>query len=167
MTSANTLDYQVFDAGNLALQSGLTYRGAKLAYKTYGTLNATRSNAVVYCTPFGAHHTDIEFMVAPGAALDPTRYFIIVPNMFGNGLSSSPSNTPAPYDKSRYPHFTPHDNVAAQHKLLTDVFGITTLQLVYGWRRSTRRWSSVSACPAVLHVARRTTLCSSKVSRRR
>jgi len=133
MTSASTLDYQVFDAGNVALQSGLTYRGAKLAYKTYGNLNSARSNAVVYCTPFGAHHTDIEFMVAPGAALDPTKYFIIVPNMFGNGLSSSPSNTPAPYDKCRYPHFTPYDNVAVQHKLLTELFGITTLQLVYGW----------------------------------
>ena len=133
MTSASIPGYQIFEAGNVALQSGLTYRGAKLAYKTYGTLNAQRSNAIVYCTSYAAHHTDIEFMVAPGAALDPTKYFVIIPNMFGNGLSSSPSNTPAPYDKSRYPHFTAFDNVAVQHRLLTDFFGITTLQLVYGW----------------------------------
>ena len=132
MTSITT-DYQVFEAGNVALQSGLTYRSAKLAYKTYGTLNEQRNNAIVYCTSFSAHHTDIEFMIAPGAALDPTKYFIIIPNMFGNGLSSSPSNTPSPYDKSRYPHFTAHDNVAVQHQLVTQVFGISTLQLVYGW----------------------------------
>ena len=68
MTSASTPDYQVFDVGNMVLQSGLTYRGAKLAYKTYGALNAERSNAIVYCTPYSAHHTDIEYMVAPGAA---------------------------------------------------------------------------------------------------
>ena len=52
MTSASTLDYQVFEAGNLALQSGLTYRNAKLAYKTYGTLNAARSAAKNFLPPF-------------------------------------------------------------------------------------------------------------------
>ncbi len=133
MTQGDPADYCVFDAGNVALQSGLSYRSARLAYKTYGELNAARSNAIVYCTPFGAHHTDIEFMIAPGAALDPAKYFIIIPNMFGNGLSSSPSNTPPPFDKNRYPHFTAHDNVAVQQRLVTEVFGIQTLQLVYGW----------------------------------
>ncbi len=133
MTQGDLTDYRVFDAGNVALQSGLSYRATRLAYKTYGELNAARSNAIVYCTPFGAHHTDIEFMIAPGAALDPTKYFIIIPNMFGNGLSSSPSNTPPPFDKNRYPHFTAYDNVAVQQRLVTEVFGIQTLQLVYGW----------------------------------
>ena len=133
MTTTSQLDYRIFDAGNIALQSGLTYRGVQLAYKTYGNLNAQRSNAIVYCTPFGAHHTDIEFMIAPGAALDPTRYFIIIPNMFGNGLSSSPSNTPPPFDKNRYPNFTAYDNVAIQQRLVAEVFGIKRLQLVYGW----------------------------------
>ena len=42
-------------------------------------------------------------MIGPGMALDPSRYFIIIPNLFGNGLSSSPSNTPAPYDRARFP----------------------------------------------------------------
>lgn len=133
MTQGDLTDYRVFDAGNVALQSGLSYRATRLAYKTYGELDAARSNAIVYCTPFGAHHTDIEFMIAPGAALDPTKYFIIIPNMFGNGLSSSPSNTPPPFDKNRYPHFTAYDNVAVQQRLVTEVFGIQTLQLVYGW----------------------------------
>lgn len=126
-------DYPIFEAGDVTLQSGLTYAGARLAYQTYGELNAARSNAIVYCTPFGAHHTDIAFNIAPGAALDPTRYFIIVPNMFGNGLSSSPSNTSAPFDQGRYPHFTPYDNVAVQHRLVTEVLGIDKLALVYGW----------------------------------
>lgn len=133
MSNTQMPDHQVFDAGNVTLQSGLTYRNARLAYKTHGTLNATRSNAIVYCTPFGAQHGDIEYLIAPGAALDPTRYFIVVPNLFGNGLSSSPSNTPAPFDKGRYPNFTLHDNVAVQHRLLTEVLGIRSLELVYGW----------------------------------
>ncbi len=39
--------------------------------------------------------------------LSPEKYFIIVPNMFGNGLSSSPSNTPAPLDGPRFPEVRP------------------------------------------------------------
>ena len=126
-------DFKVFAAGNVVLQSGLTYRGARLAYKTYGELDAARSNAIVYCTPFGAQHADIEHMIGEGQALDPSRYFIVIPSMFGNGLSSSPSNTPPPFDRQRYPHFTIHDNVMVQHRLLTEVLGVATLRLACGW----------------------------------
>src|SRR3954463_14779369 len=83
-------NYQIFDAGNVVLQSGLTYRNARLAYKTYGTLNADKSNVIVYPTSYGAQHTDLEWQVGPGRALDPTQYFIVIMNKFGNGLSSSP-----------------------------------------------------------------------------
>jgi homoserine acetyltransferase len=74
------------------LQSGLTYRGARLAYKTHGTLNAAKSNVIVYPTSYGAQHPDLEWLIAPGKPLDPSKYFIIIVNKFGNGLSSSPSN---------------------------------------------------------------------------
>ena len=130
---ASAREHRIFEAGDVVLQSGLTYRGARLAYQTYGVLNAQRSNAIVYCTPFGAQHGDIEFMIAPGAALDPTKYFIVIPNLFGNGLSSSPSNTGPPFDRHRYPHFTIYDNVVVQRRLLSEVFGIARLRLVYGW----------------------------------
>jgi homoserine O-acetyltransferase len=66
-------------------------------------------------------------------ALDPANYFIIIPNMLGNGLSSSPSNTPEPYNGPRFPKVTAYDNVHAQHRLVTEVFGIATLPLVVGW----------------------------------
>lgn len=66
-------------------------------------------------------------------ALDPTRYFIIIPNMLGNGLSSSPSNTPKPHDRSSFPNVTMYDNVRFQHRLVTERFGIERLELVTGW----------------------------------
>jgi homoserine O-acetyltransferase len=65
--------------------------------------------------------------------LDPREYFIIVPNMFGNGVSSSPSNNPPPYDRGRFPHVTLYDNVAMQYRLVTEKFGIESLRLVTGW----------------------------------
>ena len=52
-------DCQIFDAGNVVLQSGLTYRNARFAYKTYGTLNADKSNVIVYPAPRTVHSTPI------------------------------------------------------------------------------------------------------------
>lgn len=125
-------EHKNFEAGNVALQSGITFRNARLAYQTYGTLNPARSNAVLFMTPFSAHHTDIEWMIGPGKALDPERYFIIIPNLFGNGLSSSPSNAIMPFEGSRWPNFTVADNVLVQQKLLQEVFAIERVALVCG-----------------------------------
>src|SRR3982074_3967092 len=63
----------------------------------------------------------------------PEKYFIIIPNMLGNGLSSSPSNTPEPYNGPRCPLVTACDNVRAQHRLVTEKFGIERIRLVTGW----------------------------------
>lgn len=71
-------DYQIFEAGDVILQSGMTFRGAKLAYKTYGELNAAKSNVIVYPTSYGAQHYDTEWLIGPGLGLDPTKYFIII-----------------------------------------------------------------------------------------
>ena len=127
------MDYEIFDLGDVTLQEGVTLRDAKLAYKTYGELNADKSNAIVYPTWYSGRHWDNEWLIGDGMALDPANYFIIVPNMLGNGLSSSPSNTPPPYDKARFPHVTFYDQVQQQHKLVTEKFGIETLPLVTGW----------------------------------
>ncbi len=126
-------DYEIFELGDFALQQGATLRNAKLAYKTYGTLNADKSNVIVYPTWYSGQHYDNEWLIGEGMALDPQTYFIIIPNMIGNGLSSSPSNTPQPYNKARFPNVTFYDNVRAQHQLVTEKFGIEKIALVVGW----------------------------------
>ena len=98
-----TPDHHYFEAGDIRLQSGQTLPAARLAYKTYGALNARRDNTIVYPTWFASNHADNEWLIGPGRALDTERYFIIVPNSFGNGLSSSPSNQPPPSDRARFP----------------------------------------------------------------
>jgi len=119
--------------GDFALRSGITLRAAKLAYKTHGRLNADKSNAILYPTPFPAHHGDIEWPIGPGRALDPDKYFIIVLDQLGNGLSASPSNTPAPYDRARFPIITIFDDVVAQRRLVTELFGLRKIALAVGW----------------------------------
>ena len=126
-------DYEIYDLGDVRFQSGATLRGCKLAYKTFGKLNAAKDNVVVYPTWYSGQHQDNEWLVGKGMALDPDKYFIIIPNMFGNGLSSSPSNTPEPYNGPRFPNVTAYDNVRAQHRLVTEKFGIKKIKLVIGW----------------------------------
>lgn len=126
-------DYEIFELGDVVLQSQQTIRNAKMAYKTYGTLNAAKDNAIVYPTWYSGQHYENEWLISPEMALDPGKYFIIVPNMFGNGLSSSPSNTPEPMNKARFPKVTAYDNVRQQYRLVTEKFGIESLELVTGW----------------------------------
>ena len=126
-------EVKVFEAGDVVLQSGITLPGARIVYTTYGSLAADKSNVIVYPTSYGAQHTDIEWLVAPGRILDPSKYFVVIPNMFGNGLSTSPSNIGPPFDQGRYPGVTIHDNVMVQRRMLREVFGVERLKMVYGW----------------------------------
>jgi homoserine O-acetyltransferase len=126
-------DHETFDLGPLPLQRGLTLPKAHLAYKTYGTLAPDKSNVILYPTSYGAHHSDVDWLIGPGRVLDPERYFIVIPNQLGNGLSTSPSNLPEPFGAGRNPTFTHWDNVHAQDRLLRERFGINRLALVYGW----------------------------------
>lgn len=127
------MDYEIFELGDVTLQSGVTLPSAFLAYKTYGTLNEQKDNVIVYPTAFGDTHVQNEWLIGNGMALDPREYFIIVPNLLGNGLSSSPTNTPPPFDKANFPQVTIYDNVKFQHRLVTEKFGIREIALVAGW----------------------------------
>jgi homoserine O-acetyltransferase/O-succinyltransferase len=126
-------DYETFALGPTTLQCGLTLPDAQLAYKTYGKLAADKSNVVLYPTSYAAQHSDIDWLIGSGRVLDPDQYFIVIPNQFGNGLSSSPSNLAEPYGKGRSPLFRHWDNVHAQERLLREVFGVTHIALAYGW----------------------------------
>ena len=123
----------VFELGDLTLESGAVLVAAKIAYKTHGRLNADKSNVILYPTQIGAQHGDIEWPIGPRKALDASRHFIIVLDQLGNGLSSSPSNTPPPFDRARFPTINIRDDVAAQYRLVTERFGMRRIALVIGY----------------------------------
>ena len=128
-----TNDYEIFDLGDIKLLSGKVLESAKLAYKTYGTLNANCDNVVLLPTFYTGTHKRNEGFFGSGRAIDPNTHFIVSINMFGNGLSSSPSNTPPPHDGPLFPLITLWDNVACQHRLLTERLGVKRIALVTGW----------------------------------
>ncbi len=111
-----------FQLGDYKLDSGVVLANAILGYETHGELNADRSNVILYPTWYTGRHMDNRAAIGEGRALDPTKYFIIVPDMFGNGLSSSPTNTPSPHDRGRFPLTTTYDNIRAQKRLCEEVW---------------------------------------------
>lgn len=124
------MEPRYFDLGDLPLLRGGLLPDARIAYAVHGTLDADGGNAVLCPSFFGGDHTGYDWLIGPGLPLDPERYFIVVPGLFGNGLSSSPSNHPA---GAAFPQIMPQDNVAAQHRLLTAELGVSRLELVAGW----------------------------------
>lgn len=125
--------HKTYSLGDVKLQSGAILPDARLAYETYGALNAAGDNVVVLPTFYTGTHIRNEGFFGPGRAIDPTKHFIVSVNMIGNGLSSSPSNTAPPFDGPRFPKVTLFDNIACQHRLLTHELGIREIALVAGW----------------------------------
>lgn len=121
-----------FEIPGFVTQSGFTLN-VNIAYKTFGKLAPDGANAIVIPTFYGGRHTETEYMVAAGRAIDTSRYFVIIPNMLGNGLSTSPSNTPAPYGRGGFPLITLYDNVRCQHRLVTEHLGVKHIRLVTGF----------------------------------
>lgn len=123
----------VFVIRDFKLESGAVLPEARIRYATYGTLNAARDNAVLLPSHYMADSHGYEWLIGPGKALDPAKYFLIATELFGNGNSSSPSNTPEPFHGPRFPVTTIRDNVAATYALVTRQFHLRHLRAVIGF----------------------------------
>ncbi|PSB36084.1 alpha/beta fold hydrolase [Aphanothece minutissima] len=119
-----------FALGDLPLAAGGTLASAWLDYRVYGTLASDRSNLVLYPSSYGAWPEDIDWVVGP--ILDPQRWCVVLVSQFGNGRSTSPSNAGPGLVAGRWP-VDHRDNVAAQRRLLEEVFRVASPALIYGW----------------------------------
>jgi homoserine O-acetyltransferase/O-succinyltransferase len=114
-------------------ESGVTLPAARVVYGTYGALNAARDNAVLLPSHYMANHHGYEWLIGSDRALDPSKLFLVATELFGNGQSSSPSNTPEPFHGPRFPVTTIRDNVEAVHRLLTDDLKIAHVRAIIGF----------------------------------
>lgn len=125
----------VFQLGDLQVERGGTIADARLSWQSHGTLNDARDNVILYPCSYTATHADQSWLIGPDQVLDPDRWFIVIPDLFSNGLSSGAADTPG------FPELvTMYDNVRAQHRLLTEHFDVQRVAAVYGF--------SMGACQA-------------------
>lgn len=120
----------VFPLGRFSFACGQTLEDAHLSYRFFGDLAADGSNLVLMPTSYGAWPEDIDWVVGP--ILDPEHWCVVVVSQFGNGRSSSPSNSPMGLAEGGW-CLSHVDNVRAQRRLLEEVFGVESPALVYGW----------------------------------
>jgi homoserine O-acetyltransferase len=123
---------------NFKTESGVVLPQAKIVYGTYGKLDAAADNAVLLPSHYMANMHGYGWLIgeggiAKGKALDPTKLFLVTSELFGNGRSSSPSNTPEPFHGPRFPVMTMRDNVNAVHQMLVEQLGVKHLRAVIGF----------------------------------
>ncbi len=126
-------EHHTFVIDGFKTESGVTLPQARVVYGTYGHLNAARDNVVLLPSHYLANHHGYEWLIGPGLALDTARLYLVATELFGNGSSSSPSNTPEPFHGPRFPVTTIRDNVEAVHQLLVKDLGVTHVRAVIGF----------------------------------
>jgi homoserine O-acetyltransferase len=117
--------------GEFTLASGDVIHDAVIGYRTAGTLNATRSNAVLLIPWYQGRSRQLAWQVAYRKLVDPSKYYVIMVDAFGNGVSSSPS-TSVRQPSEAFPEFTTADLVASQYQFLTRTLGLSRVHAVVG-----------------------------------
>jgi homoserine O-acetyltransferase len=118
--------------GDLKLESGDVIRDCVIGYRTFGNLNPEKSNAVVFPTAFGWRSAGLASRVGPGKLVDNEKYFVIVVDSLGDGISSSPSNSKTQPGLT-FPKFSIRDLVNAEHKLVIESLHLSHLHAVIGF----------------------------------
>jgi homoserine O-acetyltransferase len=122
---------QFASLGNFKLKNGSVIRNFRIGYRTLGTLNADRSNAILWPTWLGGRTEDLLPFVGPANVADTGKYFVILVESIGNGVSSSPSNSKL-QSLMKFPQFTIQDMVESEHRLVTEVLHLSHLHAVMG-----------------------------------
>ena len=118
----------VLQLGDFVVERGGVIKNAQLSWQSHGTLNAARDNVIVYPCSYTATHNDLSWLIGPDLVLDPEKWFIVIPDMFSNGLSSSASQ-----DINFPTIVTMADNVRAQYHLIFNEFGASKIAASYGF----------------------------------
>lgn len=124
---------QYAELNRCPLDSGAIIENCRLGYRTLGTLNAARDNAILFPMWLTGRSGEIGALVGPGPGhlFDTTQYFVVVVDPFGNGVSSSPSNSKG-QPGIAFPVFTIRDMVRAEERLVRDTLHLPHLRAVVG-----------------------------------
>ncbi|HSP88283.1 MAG TPA: alpha/beta fold hydrolase [Ignavibacteriaceae bacterium] len=109
------------------LVNGNIITDCNIGYRTFGKLNADKSNIIIYPSWFEGTSDGIENLISKYQFIDTNKYYIIVLDALGNGISTSPSNY-----HSTFPQITIRDMVNSQYKFLTEILEINHIYCAIG-----------------------------------
>lgn len=125
-------EQQLAHIGDLRLDSGKMIRDCVIGYRTLGKLNKDKSNAVLFPTAFGWRSDGLASRIGPGKLIDDDKYFVIVVDSLGDGVSSSPSNSKS-QPRLDFPEFSIRDMVNAEQQLVVGTLHLRHLRAVMGF----------------------------------
>lgn len=132
LTVVSTAQEQKFASlGDFKLESGEMIKDCRIGYRTFGKINAEKSNTVLITTWAGGTTEQLKPSIVPGGLINPEKYFVIAIDALGNGVSSSPSNSQS-QPKMKFPLFTLRDIVNTQHEVLTKILKLNHLRAIMG-----------------------------------
>lgn len=122
---------QFAEIGNFQLENGEVIRDCRIGYRTFGKLNADKSNVIVFPTWASGTTEQLAPNFGPGKLINSEKYYVVAIDALGNGVSSSPSNSKL-QPRMKFPRFTLRDVVRSQHQLLTQVLKINHVKALVG-----------------------------------
>ncbi|HEV2548051.1 MAG TPA: alpha/beta fold hydrolase [Stellaceae bacterium] len=131
---AHTPEHQLASLGKFKFENGETIDDLKVSYVTHGKLNAAHDNVILALQHFVGDHHDLDFLIGPGKALDPDKYFIVATDFLGNARLRSPLTTGPTNSglKMAFPRITARDWVSADYKLVKEYLGIDRVVAAIG-----------------------------------
>ncbi len=151
--SAQEQELKFAELGALKLESGQTLKDCRVGYRTAGKLNDAKDNAVLILTWFNGKSHDLEQFVGPAKLVDPGKYFAVMIDALGDGVSTSPSNSPT-QGNDKFPRITMRDMVDAEYLLATKELQLAHVHAVIGVSMGgmqTFQW--VASYPTFMDVA--------------
>ncbi|HEU4391299.1 MAG TPA: alpha/beta fold hydrolase [Blastocatellia bacterium] len=130
-TAARAQELKFADLGDFKLESGELLRDCRIGYRTFGTLNADKSNVILFPTWHTGTTEQLQYNFGPGKLVDSSKYYVIAVDALANGVSSSPSNSKS-QPRMAFPKVTIRDMVTTQHALLTRILGLNHVKAVMG-----------------------------------
>jgi homoserine O-acetyltransferase/O-succinyltransferase len=122
---------QIAEMGTCVLENGQSIQQCRIGYLTVGKLNASRSNAILFPTWYRGKSPELLKHLGEDNLIDTSKYFVILVDSFGNGVSSSPSNS-VTQSGAAFPQFSIRDMVRQQKRFLDEKFGLKKLHAVVG-----------------------------------
>ncbi|MYM94184.1 alpha/beta fold hydrolase [Duganella vulcania] len=144
---------QFADLGDVRLESGAVIKDCKLGYRTLGSLNAARSNAVVFLPWHTGKSVEAVSLLGPKGLFNTAGHYVIVIDAIGNGVGCSPSNSAAQHGTA-FPAFTVRDMVESEYRLLTEKLGLKHIHAMVGYSMgATQTFQWMVSHPGYMDVA--------------